>query len=129
MSTPDPVRDLVTRAGELAAQQRIQEALTLLESCDDVRADLTYHRAWAHDRLGHDDDAVRLYCDALRRDAEAGAGRLTPDEHLGAHLGLAMVLVRRGERDHARDVVRGAERSHPGSAQVAALRLLVGDDA
>jgi hypothetical protein len=120
---------LLDQAVALAEEQRLLEALALLDSCPSERADVAYHRAWFLDRLDRDAEAVRLYRDALLHDARDGVGRLSLDEHLGAHLGLAMVLLRRGDRDHARDVVLGAERRHPGSPQVAALRLLVGDDA
>lgn len=111
---------------ELRERQQFRAAMDLLRTLDDGRTDVAYHMAWVIDAEGRDDEAIRWYQRALKRNAagEAGAG-LSSEEHLGALLGLATVLVRAGRLDHAADVLSAAASRFPRSGQVSALQLVV----
>jgi hypothetical protein len=97
-----------------------------LRMLDDRRSDVAYHIAWVLDAEGRDDEAAHWYQRALKANAAQEVEvRLSSDQHLGALVGLAMVLVRAGRPDDATDVLAAAAARFPRSEQVGALQLLV----
>jgi tetratricopeptide (TPR) repeat protein len=118
----DNRRTVLQRAVELRQIRHFQAAVDLLSTLDSGRPDVAYELAWALDCMDRDQEAITYYRRALRRSADpAVEAHLSREDHHGALLGLAAVLLRTGRADLAMDVLTSASSHFPHCEQVSGL--------